>query len=408
MGYVRGNEWLAMVASVVSCLIILLTVATSQATTSPVDAHQSPQVSSSSNNQAEENVRALLKRRFDEKIAETSSHPVEVEGWPVEEYDLGQISGVDVDKSGNPVVFHRGTVIWDFGSFNDTNHYLREDEGPIDEDTIVVLDSKSGQLLASWGGGIFYMPHGITIDHENNIWLTDVAMHQVFKFLPGAEKPSLTLGQAFTPGTSTDHLCKPTDVAVSSSGTVFVADGYCNSRILKFDKDGKFLAKFGDEGWIWMEGKGSALAIPHSLALIEEEDVLCIADREHRRVLCINAGLTNPQQFGEIVSVTNGFYIGRIFGIAYSPDGRLYGVNGAGSSPAETQGLTIDWKTSQVFDTWTSKRSFISPHDIAVARDGQTIFISEIGPNRLTKFVLRPTQSPSSSSSSYANDLYTE
>lgn len=67
-----------------------------------------------------------------------------------------------------------------------------------------------------------------------------------------------------------------------------------------------------------MEGKGSALAIPHSLALIEEEDVLCIADREHRRILCINAGLTNPQQFGEIVSVTNGFYIGRIFGIAYS------------------------------------------------------------------------------------------
>jgi hypothetical protein len=70
--------------------------------------------------------------------------------------------------------------------------------------------------------------------------------------------------------------------------------------------------------------------------------------------------------------------------------GRLYGVNGAGSSPATTQGLTIDWKTSQVVDTWTSQRSFISPHDIAVARDGRTIFISEIGPNRLTKFVLQP------------------
>lgn len=52
-------------------------------------------------------------------------------------------------------------------------------------------------------------------------------------------------------------------------------------------------------GWIWMEGKGSALAIPHSLALIEDE-VLCIADREHRRILCINAGLQNPQQFGQV------------------------------------------------------------------------------------------------------------
>jgi len=68
----------------------------------------------------------------------------------------------------------------------------------------------------------------------------------------------------------------------------------------------------------------------------------------------------------------------------------LYGMNGAGSSPATTQGLTIDWKTSQVVDTWTSARSFISPHDIAVSRDGGSIFISEIGPNRLTKFVLSP------------------
>jgi peptidylamidoglycolate lyase len=149
------------------------------------------------------------------------------------------------------------------------------------------------------------------------------------------------------PGTTNDCFCKPTDVAVASSGVFFVADGYCNSRIMKFDKDGKFLAKFGEEGmitfyykyimgenahylyetltlpscplgWIWKDGKGSSLAIPHSLALIEEEDVLCVADREHRRVLCINAGLTAGEHFGEVISVTNGVYVGRVFGISYS------------------------------------------------------------------------------------------
>lgn len=87
-------------------------------------------------------------------------------------------------------------------------------------------------------------------------------------------------------------------------------------------------------------------------------------------------------------------------------------MNGAGSSPAETQGLTVDWKTSTVTDTWTSKRNFISPHDIAVARDGQTIFISEIGPNRLTKFVLRQAPSPAAVATSSAQqnqqDIYTE
>jgi len=57
-----------------------------------------------------------------------------------------------------------------FRAFNETNHYQREEEGPIEEDTIVVLDSKTGQLLASWGGSLFYMPHGITIDHNNSIW----------------------------------------------------------------------------------------------------------------------------------------------------------------------------------------------------------------------------------------------
>jgi len=131
--------------------------------------------------------------------------------------------------------------------------------------------------------------------------------------------------------------------------------------------------------------------------VVEEEDILCIADREHRRILCINAGLSNPGQFGEIVSVTNGVDVGRVFGITYAKR-KLYGVNGAGSSPAQAGGLTIDWKTSQVIDTWTSSRSFISPHDIAVSPDGQTIFISEIGPNRLTKFVVTPIISPYESS----------
>ncbi|OXA58670.1 peptidyl-alpha-hydroxyglycine alpha-amidating lyase 2 [Folsomia candida] len=349
---------------------------------------------------AEENVKALLKGQFDEKTMGDMFHPEEVEGWPLEEYDLGQISGVDVDRSGNPIIFHRGTVIWDAGSFNETNHYQRQEEGPIEEDTMVVLDGKTGQMLASWGGNLFYMPHGITIDHNSSIWVTDVALHQVFKFTPGADKPELTIGKAFQPGTSNEHFCKPTDVAVSKSGVFFVADGYCNSRIMKYSKDGKFLAKYGDEGWIWMEGKGSALAIPHSLALIEDE-VLCIADREHRRILCINAGLQNPQQFGQIVSVTNGVDVGRVFGITYAK-GRLYAVNGAGSSPAQTQGLTLDWKTSQVVDTWTSGRSFISPHDIAVSPNGEAIFISEIGPNRLTKFVVTPT----ALSSLYDNSVY--
>ncbi|KAI8730456.1 peptidyl-glycine alpha-amidating monooxygenase B isoform X1, partial [Biomphalaria glabrata] len=91
----------------------------------------------------------------------------------------------------------------------------------------------------------YFMPHCITADHQGNIWLTDVAMHQVFKIPPGQTVPKMTLGQKFQHGEDTNLFCKPTDVALLMSGEFFVSDGYCNSRVLKFSKDGTFLMSFG-------------------------------------------------------------------------------------------------------------------------------------------------------------------
>lgn len=72
----------------------------------------------------------------------------------------------------------------------------------------------------------FYLPHGLTLDYQNNLWLTDVAMHQVFKISSDSDEPEMTFGQAFSPGSDADHLCKPTDVAVcSKTGDIFIADG---------------------------------------------------------------------------------------------------------------------------------------------------------------------------------------
>lgn len=48
-------------------------------------------------------------------------------------------------------------------------------------DTVLTLDKTTGEVISSWGKDMFYMPHGITIDHHSNTWITDVAMHQVFK-----------------------------------------------------------------------------------------------------------------------------------------------------------------------------------------------------------------------------------
>lgn len=88
---------------------------------------------------------------------------------------------------------------------------------------------------------MFYLPHGMTIDRHGNTWVTDVAMHQVFKFKPNSLYPSITLGQRFQPGVLPGYLCKPTAVAVASTGEFFVADGYCNSRIIKYNAAGRIL-----------------------------------------------------------------------------------------------------------------------------------------------------------------------
>lgn len=81
----------------------------------------------------------------------------------------------------------------------------------------------------------FYMPHGLYIDPEDNMWITDVALHQVFKFPAGSKEPSLILGTKFEPGQDLEHFCKPTDVAVDSrTGDFYVADGYGKWSFISF------------------------------------------------------------------------------------------------------------------------------------------------------------------------------
>lgn len=165
-------------------------------------------------------------------------------------------------------IFHRGDREWNQTTFLDNDVYKDKTRGPISGQAVVVLDPRNGSVISRWGGNRymlififklmcfvhnlccrFYMPHGITVDHENNVWLTDVALHQVFKFGPSSESSSenllMILGTAFEPGNDLNKFCKPTSVAVASNGEFYVADGYCNSRIIKFSAEGRVLLQWG-------------------------------------------------------------------------------------------------------------------------------------------------------------------
>lgn len=108
-------------------------------------------------------------------------------------------------------------------SFNDSDQFQQQDK-PIRASTLLILDAHSGRIRSVYGSNKFYMPHGLTIDWHGHIWLTDVALHQVLKYQQLEDvdvvHPSLVIGQRFQPGSLSDQLCKPTSVAVATTGEV--------------------------------------------------------------------------------------------------------------------------------------------------------------------------------------------
>lgn len=168
--------------------------------------------------------------------------------------DALQVTGIDVvskrhgiDSDGDvsaathsALLFHRGGRMWGVNTFGSDGQL--KDRSPIDVDTVAQLDQTSGKLTDQWGKGQFYLPHGLTADQEGNLWLTDVGSHQVYKV--SGSRPHhvlLELGRKMQPGADLEHFCKPTDVVVTNDGTVFIADGYCNSRLVQFTAQGSFI-----------------------------------------------------------------------------------------------------------------------------------------------------------------------
>lgn len=306
--------------------------------------------------------------------------------WPQGFLQLGQVSGLALDSDSNVVIFHRGDRHWGQDSFDEKNRYQQKALGPIQQSTVLVVDRAKGNVLKASGRNMFYLPHGITTDKDNNYWVTDVALHQVLKVSSdGRDQILLTLGEAFIPGSDHYHFCKPTDVAVDSeSGNIFVSDGYCNARILKFSADGKYLSQWG--AGFSDRRRRIPFRIPHSLVFLADRREVCVADRENGRIQCFIA------ETGEFVKeIKKEEFAGEVFAITYSPvgDGVIFAVNG--ESPyglaAPLKGFVINYSTKDIVDTFQpeKKQDFKMPHDIVVTRDG-SVFVGDVGSKAIYKF----------------------
>ncbi|XP_016843498.2 peptidyl-alpha-hydroxyglycine alpha-amidating lyase 2 [Nasonia vitripennis] len=334
-----------------------------------------------------------------------AKQPVQDENWKSPQ-GLGQVSGVSVDPQGRPVVFHRGDHIWEYDSFDAYYQYTKALDGPIGVNTVLTLNPESGEVEDEWGSDAFYLPHGVHVDPAGNFWLTDVALHQVFKF-PRRERgevnqqpePSLVLGERFVPGDDSGHFCQPTAVAVMNSGEIVVADGYCNDRILIFNPQGNVIGQlppYGNEDFL-------RLRVPHSLTILKRGDV-CVADREHQRIVCFNltASLEQQQQQQQAADgekepqqmlswpplVIHRPGVCRIFGVT-SHDDMLYAINGPTTPNNPVMGFTLNPDRGSVISTWgPTYDSFSNPHEIAACPNGTALYVSEIGPNVVWKFRL--------------------
>ncbi len=195
-----------------------------------------------------------------------------VENWAKlpEGRTWGQVISADIDRDGKSI-----WVVERCGGTSCANSNLAP----------VLKFDASGNLVKSFGAALIVRPHGLFIDRNNNVWVTDGDAEngkgdQVFEFNQDG-KVLLTLGKAGVAGDGEDTFNKPSDVLIAPNGDIFVADGHgpgSNARIVKFSSDGKFIKAWGKQGTEHGEFNN-----PHSLAM-DSNGRLFVADRGNNRV----------------------------------------------------------------------------------------------------------------------------
>ena len=265
-----------------------------------------------------------------------------------------------------------------------------------DLDPIMLFD-RNGGLIRSFGAGLFIWPHGIHVDRQGNVWVTDAVHtscetgrengkgHQVHKFSPDG-KPLMKLGTAGTPGEGENSFSCPSDVLVLPDGHVVVGDGHNhghggNNRLVKFTKDGRFVEAWGKKG----AGPGEFQGI-HALAL-DSQGRIFVGDRANQRIQILDQSgnhLATWTQFGS----PSGIYIDEddTIYVADSDSGYDPDASGKPRNPGFGRGIYIgDARTGKVtafIPDPQPKLSVVTSGAEGVAVYGGFVFGAQVGGSR--------------------------
>jgi DNA-binding beta-propeller fold protein YncE len=178
---------------------------------------------------------------------------------------VGSTAGITIDRD--------GSTVWVFERCGG-NNCIGSSAAP------VMKFDAAGKLVTSFGASMFVRPHGIHVDRDGNVWVTDQEGHQVVKMSPEG-RVLMTLGKKGVAGDGLDVFNAPSAVFVAPDGSIFIGDGHggmTNARMLKFTKDGKFVKTWGKRG----TAPGD-FETPHGIQM-DSDGRLFVADRGNNRV----------------------------------------------------------------------------------------------------------------------------
>ena len=256
------------------------------------------------------------------------------------------------------------------------------------EHPVTVFD-REGNFLASWGEGVFNIPHGITIGPDGSVYCVDQGDHTVRKFTTEG-KLLMTLGTKDRPPArwSGNAFNEPTHLAISPiTGDLYISDGYGNSRVHKFTSDGRHLLSWGAPGI-----DSGHMVIPHNI-LVDGEDNVYVADRENHRIQVFTSE-------GKLQAMWNNIW--KPTGLCFGLDGNLYiaelgGETYYADAPDVGHRISVYTLGGELL-TLLGESSpgegpgqFLAPHGIAMDSRGD-IYVAEVSWTMVARHMDKPRE----------------